>query len=62
MPNWCSEFVTFRQEDGETDRLELLANDLKRIYEVENRITEIKRDLQFVGCFFDGKLDDGGLI
>lgn len=40
MPNWCSEFVTFRQEDDGTDRLELLANDLKRIYEVENRITE----------------------
>lgn len=40
MPNWCSEFITFTQEDGGTDRLELLANDLKRIYEVENRMTD----------------------
>lgn len=40
MPNWCSEMVTFTQDDGGTDRLELLANDLKRICEANQKVTK----------------------
>lgn len=33
MPNWCAEFVTFKQADGGTDRLALLAENLRYVYE-----------------------------